>query len=147
MKKKVSLFILTVLLPLFAGLTVYLLFRPSAGISEFFYTLLGFPQLHVIAPNSVFGDLIRFYLCDFLWAFSLTSALCLLLDKKRFAPVLALLICVVLGSALEICQGSGITSGTFDFLDIIAELIGSALSLIILHIIFYGGKKNEKSNP
>ena len=131
MKKDAVFWSLIIAVPLIVGLAVYLIFKPSAFVSKWLYDLFGWRQPWVHTPLSPFWIFIRFYLCDLLWALSLTAVSQLILGTGRKQVIVSFLICVLTGTAVELLQHHGIIPGTFDIWDLIVESIGSVLSIII----------------
>ena len=102
------------LVSLILGLLIYIFFRKGTYI----HTLLKIEHPFGLSDLIFFGsDFIKYYLPDFLWAFSLTNALITVSDKTK-KEVFIIGFAVILLSALwEILQLLKIVSGTFDFVD------------------------------
>lgn len=102
------------LVSLILGLLIYIFFRKGTYI----HTLLKIHSSFCLSElNFIGSDFIKYYLPDFLWAFSLTNALITVSDKTK-KEVFIIGFAVILLSALwEILQLLKIVSGTFDFVD------------------------------
>lgn len=130
--KKALFWIAIIIIPLVDGLAVYLLFRPSAMISKLIYSFFNITPLHIATPENIFWNFIKYYLCDFLWAFSLAALSKLLLGNGKLQSTIVLLIVIFTGFVIEILQKYSFISGTFDVLDFFVEAIGAILSIIII---------------
>lgn len=86
--------------------------------------------------HNIFTKLFRYYFFDFLWAFSFTNTIFLLLKNKAIAPGLSCIITVCTGFFLDLLQRFEIVHGTFDFIDILVELFGSLGAVIIIKFIY-----------
>ena len=144
MRKNVFFWSGMIVLPMVVGLIVYLILKPSAYVSELIIDILGLRQLNIQTSDNWFLSIIRNYLCDFLWAFSLTAAISLLYYDNRFRSVISVLICLIVGIIIELLQLWGVISGTFDIVDLIVQSIGSILSIIISKIYLRGNKNEAK---
>lgn len=98
---------------LLLGLLIYLLFRPNTYISKF---LLHFFPLDIPkAFSKMEYAFLKFYLVDYLWAFSLACWLrCVLVEESG---KICIVIVSLTGILYEIAQFFGIVSGTGDILD------------------------------
>ena len=79
--------------------------------------------------DTIFGELVRCYLADALWAYALTFSLSIFIN--RFC---AGVIAFSFGLIWEIYQKYSIISGTFDIVDIIMYLAASMLAVLIIHL-------------
>lgn len=138
MKDKIK-HLLLIIIPLFAGYIIYIFLRGDTIISRFTENLIGIRFAHTVR-NSFPVSVIKNWGCDFLWAFSFTSALLYFLrhGNRRFFSASA--ICIVCGTVLELMQKYNVLSGTFDVGDIFAE----ATAAVIAAITIKGVMKNEK---
>ena len=137
-KKRIILSIIS-FFSIAAGLLIYLIFRNDTFIHAFL------PQsvcdfFYVEPERNAFTDFVKFYLCDFLWAFSFACALTCFsysFNKKRLViNSLIVLVCSVL---FEVMQLLGVLSGTFDFADIFAYAVAVLFSTAF-NIYFLKGK-------
>lgn len=76
---------------------------------------------------------IRNYAFDFIWAFAMTNAMFIIFNNNAKPIAICLVIPVVLGVAMEILQLLGISQGTFDIWDVVAEGLGAVLGAIIIN--------------
>lgn len=143
--KKTLFWVAVIVAPLVVGLVVYLLFRPTAIVSQAIYGIFNITPPCIKTPNNLFWILIKYYFCDLLWAFSLTALVKLILGKGKLQSIIALLIGISGGLFVELFQLWGLIPGTFDVLDLLVETIGTILSLIIT-ITYSRRNENEKQN-
>ena len=115
-----------ILLPLFLGTIIYLLFRPPLswfpnvfGWEKAVIDISGMP-----APISVF---ILYHLSDVLWAISFAEILYAINRNRRSAIAVVIAVTVL----LNIAQYFKIVKGTADILDIIYIVISLSIYFII----------------
>lgn len=71
---------------------------------------------------------------DGLWAYALVSSVCLVWNNQHTrASVLWTLVAAVTAIGHELCQAAGQLPGTFDFLDLLATLVGCGLAIHLHH--------------
>lgn len=120
---------------LFSGLLIYLATRTGTYVNAMFDSLISVPT---IAPDTVFNTVIYNWGADFLWVVSFTLALSCFVEK----PIIAAGIVAGLGVLFEFFQLFGITTGTFDIFDIVAELLGAMV--VFAGVSLWGKKLNNK---
>lgn len=125
MKKIKKLHILSVV-SLLAGGFLYLATRPDAHISVFIDKII---PLEEIQTNFLVlkTNVIKYYVPDFLWAFSFTCALLTINQNIKLVVSLASLS----GMLWEGMQFTGIISGTGDAIDIIMYLTAVFIAVLI----------------
>ena len=133
--------VLIILVPLFLGLTIYIFLRPTAFISKAFYHIFSISPSTIKAPDNVFWHFIKYYFCDFLWAFSLSATVSLIIGIEKKKLVISFLVCSIVAICTEFFQLQGFIFGTFDILDVLIEIIGVILPLMIIHL---RRRNNEK---
>lgn len=104
----------------------------------FINTLSGV-DFHYI-PKTVLGLFIVNWFCDSLWAYALVFALYIVLSPFKSKLLFSCVISVLLGLILEILQGVNILSGTFDWWDIIIEIVAVIIAMSIIN------KTNKKDD-
>lgn len=87
-------------------------------------------------------NIIRYYLPDALWAYSLTS--CLLIIWDRMINMKWLVLTISLFTLFEVMQHFNIIKGTGDIFDIIVYYLSFNIALISNHIIKF--KKHNHEN-
>ena len=112
------------------GFLLYVLFRPNTYVGSL---LNGWAYIDIIRQMSSFfaSDLCKFYLPDFLWAFSLGCGLIAIYTPKTTGVVVCALCPFLCGLTWELLQHFALLSGTGDIVDIIMYFLASALCLII----------------
>ena len=112
------------------GGTLYLLFRENTIISNRFETFCDLTSVrNLLSPFS--NDIFKYYLPDFLWAFSLCCGLNVLYEKKVLRAIEAGIVTILFGCAWEILQYANIIFGTADIIDVILYLTASITSVMI----------------
>lgn len=125
-------YILNIIAPLLMGVSIYILFRPDAYISNRF---LSFLKIHTETNTISSGRFVRAlcnYVPDFLWAYSLTFTTALIFGQSFIERVQAFFVCIVFETAIELLQRFGLISGTFDVWDIAAEAAASLSALALI---------------
>ncbi len=118
------------LLSLFFGFLLYLLFRENAHISKFLGQIITLDYIR--SSVAAWGcNFTKYYLPDFLWAFSLSCLLQAVSPPSVKNTVICCFTGVMYGSIWELLQWLGIINGTGDWLDVIMYFSGSSLSLLI----------------
>ena len=128
---------------LFFGLTIYIVFRKDTHIYEFFSNM--FFSTSYIVKNSFFINFLRYYLVDYLWAFSLAyflSAVSYSLSVKKY--IFNSVISVFVGFLFELAQKFLLISGTADFWDIIMYVSAGLTHAVLNIVIFYKAKSRKE---
>ena len=126
-------YILNILLPLMAGLSVYVMLRPDSYIS----LLLSGP-LHITYTEEPTGiphgilRLINNFGPDICWSYSLTFAVHAALHDLRHSLFLTLSLSSVVIILVESLQAFGVLSGVFDPMDLILETATVITAALIL---------------
>ena len=120
--------VLLSLLSLSLGLFIYIFFRKETYI----HTLLRMNHSFGFSHLNFFGsDFIKYYLPDFLWAFSLTNALIAVSEKTKVEVYIIGVVVIFLSIVWEILQLVKIVGGTFDFMDCFLYLIAAIAAVVI----------------
>jgi hypothetical protein len=78
--------------------------------------------------------LLRNYLPDMLWAYALVFALCFLIGQKEAEVFKIFITAAVFSTVLELLQITSYVRGTFDFFDILAEILAEALAVFVIRM-------------
>jgi len=141
-------YILNILLPLLAGLSVYVLLRPDSYVS-----LILSGSLYITYPDTtpeMSHGVLRFinnFGPDICWSYSLTFAVHAALHDLRRPLLFTLSISSVVIILVESLQAFGVLSGVFDPLDLVLETLSAITAALIL--AFFSRKRrntNEKEN-
>ena len=114
---------LNIFIPLVLGSVIYLLLANNTIIND----LTGINTFINITSHSILGVL-RFYIVDALWAYSLTFSLSLFC-KNNTAAIIAF----SSGLAWETLQRTSYVAGTCDYIDICMYFMASLIALMILN--------------
>ncbi len=129
MCKRITYVFFSVILPLFIGFFFYVFFKPDTYISGF---VREFVLLPAHSATGIFTKCFYNWGCDFLWAYAMNSLLVVLLSIYRKPALIAALLTGVTGICLEIFQLFWVFDGTFDFIDIISEVLAIIISDLII---------------
>lgn len=122
-----KIFFLNVVVPLFVGTILYYLFCPDVYFVKQIDLLINF-DIHFECPNNnLIFDIIRFYLFDFLWAYSLMTT-SLIFMKPRNVKYLFLIVSFF-EIIFEILQIIPTVNGTYDIFDIFIEILANILGI------------------
>lgn len=131
MNKRCAICIANSAIPLLLGFLIYVTAGRGTYLADLaFRTGIRFP--HIDYPL-----LIRCYACDFLWGYSLLSALLLItkpFGRREILKVMAVAASVAV--LMESLQAIPAFPGTFDAWDIAAEFAAIVLCTAITHLIF-----------
>ena len=140
--KRKALYAVNVIVPLTAGLLIYLTRSESTYVSDIYASV--FPRLPVISYPVV----IKRFACDFLWAYSLFFCLKLVFEdpSKGDHDIKVITVTAIAAVILEVIQISGRIPGTFDPWDIVTEMTAIAVALLITKIIERRFNHHEEKN-
>lgn len=126
MRKNLTLISLNIFLPLTVGLCIYLLFYKGTYINSVLGISLD------LQAKTFLGIILKSWVCDFLWAYSLANALyfCLFAFEKKI--LISAILSIVFATAFELFQLFGIVVGTFDILDIIFQIVAVLIAVTLI---------------
>ena len=125
-----KIYTVNAILSLVAGAFIYLFFRPHTIFLSWLLVDAPLARLSFIGDNVV-----KYYLCDFLWCYALCFSLFRLHLPSTSKAVFIALCAFAFGSVWEIMQYIGWVSGTYDFFDCVAYGAGSISALCIYFLI------------
>ncbi|MCR4671531.1 MAG: hypothetical protein K5643_10110 [Saccharofermentans sp.] len=136
---KVLFFFINVLIPLAYGLLFYMLRRPGSIVTGIFTTFIPSYPLADIRSSYIFP--LENHLADILWAYVLTIVLSYVLDIRRAAVT-----AVIFEISIEMIQLLPQIKATFDILDIVFEIIATAIAVIVILLYRRILRYEEQSN-
>ena len=141
--------LLNILLPLLAGLSVYVLLRPDSYISLFLSGALHLAGPDV--PNDIPPDFLRLlnnFGPDICWSYSLVFAVHMVLHDLRRPLPATLCLSGILIILIESLQKISILPGVFDPLDLVLEAAAAINATLILALFSRKHRRNtnEKEN-
>ena len=114
-----------------SGCLVYYLFCPEVLLVKMIDGLIN-GGIHFEPPQrAMLTDLVRFYGLDLIWAYSFSCMIYVFVCDLKNVSKLQIFIPIVCGIILELLQWRGISAGTGDIIDVIMEMIGTVLSVVI----------------
>lgn len=139
-RSKKLLYYCHILVPLSAGLFIYLIYRPEAWITRLF------AKINIITisaiPQNIFEKFVCNYGGDLLWAHSLTFFIAYFLPNRKEKGIAVLLICMAVEVSFEVSQLLvSSMHGTFDVIDIFLEVL---TSIIIVFRLFNKTKSAQR---
>jgi len=135
---------LNIIIPLAIGGGIYFCVRPDAYFSKYICEIIGYSQEISLARPYGLRRIIQYYLCDALWAYSLTWTVAAFLGRKE--RIKAFLISVSFCIIMECLQLFTVWPGSFDVVDIIVEIIVCLMAIIIFEKVVDKEEDYEKSN-
>jgi hypothetical protein len=132
-KKHTSIFcyfLFHVITPLLVGYFIYLFFRNRTGITGWLRDCLRIQKISI--SDSFFARFFLFYFTDMLWAYAFTCTIWFVLEKHANRRFWVYLITFGLEGGTELFQLFGVFPGTFDGLDIVAEMMTTIIALFFL---------------
>lgn len=131
-KKIETFFLVNIVLPVLVGGILYLFIWQDTALS---YIVEGFIGMEIGIQNHYLKKLptfIRNYLCDSLWAYSLTMSVFCIYRVEEFCFYKTLLGCAIFEILMEGFQKIGVITGTFDVWDIYIELLTTLIACIFI---------------
>lgn len=131
--------IYNVCVPIMIGAFLYYIFCPDVLFVKTIDSWTGL-NLHIdINYDNMWIRLVRFYLFDFLWAYSLMFLALSLSGRKNYKFIIPAVLLFEL--AMELIQLASAIKGTFDIFDLFTELIANVL---VIKILSGGEESNEE---
>lgn len=144
LQTKIKPFIFHVAIPIFLGFAYYYLFCPDVIIIKKIDCMLKFGFHIEIKNDNLIFNIIRCYLLDALWSYSLTHCLFIIIGNTSNAIKKSIVISVLMSVTLELLQLTHIIDGTFDIFDIFVEITAISIASITIIILIKGETQNEK---
>lgn len=138
LKNKTFQILLHVLLPIFVGGFIYIIFRSKSLIMFQWFELIGISDLIQSIRNNFYHfkasipQWLYFSIPDALWVYSFTSTI-LLIESNWKVLKFWLLVPFVLGPLIEIFQFFKLFPGTFDLLDLLFTCIAFTTSTLFFN--------------
>lgn len=130
---------INIIIPIVLGTIVYILFREDTYISIIFMKIMKEVGIEIALPHNLdnpIADFARNHLCDILWAYALTFTVVLAGDFQKKQMIIPFIISAVFGISMELLQKFDIITGTFDYWDIVFQVIASVCAIIIILLHF-----------
>lgn len=122
---------LNILLPLIAGVMVYIFIQKNTHLENVLVGIFAVDFKPLIWSGWTYTFTIC-WLCDVLWAYSLTFSLWAVLCPWKNAVLFSVVLAFVAGVSFELLQFFEVMSGTFDIFDIILELMAASLAAVVI---------------
>lgn len=126
-----NLFIRLVIAPLIIAGVLYYIFFPEVAFVRFIDRSTDL-YLHISLPENNAVRIIRNYLFDAVWAVAFASSLYIMISDNM-TVIRIFIIAALFESVMEFVQIIPLIQGTFDPVDIVIEIIASALVLVYLY--------------
>ena len=143
MSRKKAFLLANAILPLALGLFIYLFVVDDTIISSIIKNYIVIPSISIELLPKWIASFLRCYGADILWAYSLFFAVTLILGDETKNMWKVVLICSVFEVVIEIFQRIHFFPGTFDFFDIVFEILASFFALCILKNHKLKGRKSK----
>ena len=138
--KKIAVSVISICLPLISGLFIYL----TSGGGNYLTDCISLTGL--VFPRITYPGLVRNYACDFLWSYSLFSAVELAISEGKPKIRAAVAVSFVTMILLETLQQIPQFPGTFDVWDIAVETAAIAIAAVVTITLNRRFKYEEKVN-
>lgn len=122
-ENKKFFFVSNVVIPIFIGGAIYYLFCPDVDFVKRIDVLAGGGIHFLLVGRGIILLIIRNYIFDALWAYSLMNCFLLILEGTRNGRGIAIICATILSIVIETIQMSDYIYGTFDYMDIIIEIL------------------------
>ncbi len=121
------------------GACIYILFRENTYISKIAASLVELEKIRrVFAIVNI--PLIKYYIVDFLWAFSFSCCIHLIVNSSIKNELVCSGVVAIYGLIYETMQWCNVISGTGDIVDVLLYLL-AALAVNILNLLFLKERK------
>lgn len=130
MQNKRVFMLSNILLPLLAGASLYIISSPNVIFLKYLKLRIVIAS-EFINPDIWFWPILRNYIPDMLWGYSLVFAVYMIIDNNA-ASMRMLIYVLVFSIFLELLQLLPTVPGTFDLLDILVEGASEMLAVIII---------------
>ena len=118
-------------IPLAVGAFLYYLVDPSVIFVKWIDSILSYSYHYDFSTHNQFCTILRNYLFDALWSYSLLFSIYLLIDRKN-RLVWSISVSFVVGILLESLQLLDKVPGTFDLNDIFTQFLSVVFASIII---------------
>ena len=130
MQNKRVFMLSNILLPLLAGASLYIISSPNVIFLKYLKLRIVIAS-ELMNPHIWFWPILRNYIPDMLWGYSLVFAVYMIIDNNA-ASMRMLIYVLVFSIFLELLQLLPTVPGTFDLLDILVEGASEMLAVIII---------------
>ena len=125
------------LISLVCGFLIYIFLREGTYIHSIIDTILEIDVQSLNYEYHFFFDLLKYYIVDFLWCFSLLCSLSAIWYEQGKKSILIIsMISVGAGVLYEIAQAYDMINGTADLVDILMYIFAGVFHAIIYKTIF-----------
>ncbi len=139
--KKIRILI-NVVIPLVVGAVIYYLYSPEVVFVKNINSVMGLNyQEAILEKNNIILQFIRNYYLDMLWAYALVMTLFFIMYDNTVKLYELLGIAFSFTVVLEILQVIPSVKGTFDFCDILVELLTEVIAVFIIKNYFLKEKR------
>ncbi len=133
-------------LPLLIGAVIYIMLSEDLLFMKWLFNDISLcDSFHIDMSQNKILQIIRFYIPDMLWSYSLFFGILFTLKIKASNRLTAFVIGIAFISIMEFIQIHPSVSGTFDVMDLIVEIIAIAVAVFVAEkTLFKEDLKNEK---
>ncbi|MFG6333319.1 MAG: hypothetical protein K1W28_16145 [Lachnospiraceae bacterium] len=129
--------VLHIICPIAAGALIYGMLSPDVFfIKKAVEFTGGTVHMPVLRTGGVFSGMVRNYLPDMMWGYSLVFALFCIIGNHGAGVRKVFLIAFLFSAAMEMVQKASFVPGTFDVFDIFAELLTETLAAWIIYKLY-----------
>ena len=133
MRRK-STMVLHIMCPLAAGALIYCLAAPDIIFIKKTADFMGWSvRMQILPTDSALFTLIRNYLPDMMWGYSLVFALFYITGNSAASIWKVFWIAFPFSVAMELLQKASFIPGTFDVFDIAVEFLAEAIAACIIY--------------
>ena len=141
LKRKNLFLFFNISFPLSIGLAIYVFCYQNTYINTTIENILGFSLPYFYFDNA-FHRFLTCWVCDILWAYSLTFALFFCFKSFNKSWLITCILSISFSIVIELLQLVDIINGTFDIWDIVMEFSAIIIAVIILKKEFSKWKKS-----
>lgn len=135
MNRKKSM-LLHIICPIAVGVLIYCMVSSDVIFIRKTADIIGWKCVSVLGTDSAFLRVIRNYLPDMMWGYSLVASLFCIMGNNAADVGKTLWLAVPFTAAMEIMQIISFVPGTFDVFDIFAEVLTEVFAACIIHKLY-----------
>lgn len=136
MNRKTIMF-LHIICPITAGALIYCLAAPNVMFIKITEDFMGWEaHMRMLPPDSVLLRLIRNYLPDMMWGYSLVFALFRIIGNTAASIWKVFWVAFPFSAVMEMVQKASFVPGTFDVFDIAVEFLTEIIAACIIYKLY-----------
>ena len=132
-EEHIKAIVFNIIIPIFLGAVIYYVIAPEVIFVKYIddFMGIGFHIKNLDTANVVIR-LIRYYLLDMLWAYSLVFSVFFVLGNNKADLLKSFIVAFTFSTIMEVLQFTPASRGTFDMFDIVFEFLSEVVAVFII---------------